>query len=612
MTVSDNSGRIKLGLERIINFFENILPTDPRAKLQVVHVAGTNGKGSVCALISEALTAAGYKAGTFNSPHFLRTNDAVRIQGAPIPTAEYAELRSWINALDAKAQAPMGPLSLFEQSTVAAIWWFAKNDVDLAVIEVGMGGLRDATNVFGTPEGRSSLGVGKSLVQCICPVDADHLGVIGNNIEEIAHEKAGIMRPGSWIVVASQDRIEAFHKIRQIAQRISPGRIVNVRRQPTYDLHVPKFAIKHSADDADLAARLNQPQLVLPSWASFNGTGRRCLRVKYPPSLEAHKSTLSSEHEPHTQNNSYTSTEHKHGESHAQIPSQPQAVAPQEHRSTRSRSSSTSNGQPMTVELDLPLVLPGYYQAGNASVAFYALDALRTHYGFNKLTDAAIQVGFQNVRWPGRLSWLSFSRQAVADDTGTSTPVSQTSDNSLGGSSSGRSSVDDSNALDSWILVDGAHNEPAAVELRKYVDTTLRRVNQQRYIHATRGRSFNDVPHIRWIIGFTQGKDMKAILSKLVFAGDSIWAVPFSQPDEMPWISCTDPKDIEKAVQGLECSEHVQVTTFGSLSDALDRLASEKSDSHLTVACGSLYLAANLYRKLHIDPFQESMVLNDD
>ncbi|KAJ2887472.1 folylpolyglutamate synthase [Coemansia asiatica] len=621
MTVSDNSGRIKLGLERIINFFENVFPTDPRAKLQIVHVAGTNGKGSVCALISEALISAGYKAGTFNSPHFLRTNDAVRIQGVPIPAAEYAELRSWISTLDTEAQAPMGPLSLFEQSTVAAIWWFAKNDVDLAVIEVGMGGLRDATNVFGTPDGRSSLGVGKSLVQCICPVDADHLGVIGNSIEEIAHEKAGIMRPGSWIVVASQDRIEAFHKIRQIAQRISPGRIVNVRRQPTYDLHVPTFAIRHSADDdADLVARMDQPGPVLPSWASFNGTGRRCLRVKYPPSLEAHKNSVSSEHELHAQNQKQAQ---KQGESHTegsiqQHQQQDDDASRHEHRSSRSRSASATNSQPMTVELDLPLVLPGYYQASNASVAFYALDVLRTHYDFTKLTDAAIQVGFQNVRWPGRLSWLPFSRQVVANGTGASTPVSHNSaaSSSSGSSnsdsqhsandSSGKSSIDETNSLDNWILADGAHNEPAAVELRRYVDTTLRRVNQQRYIHATHGRSFKDVPHIRWIIGFTQGKDMKAILSKLVFAGDSVWAVPFSQPDEMPWISCTDPKDIETAVRGLDCSEHVQMTTFGSLGDALDRLAGEKSDSHLTVACGSLYLVSNLYRELHIDPFQEA------
>ncbi|KAJ2644300.1 hypothetical protein GGH99_008418, partial [Coemansia sp. RSA 1285] len=147
MAASENPGRIKLGLERIIRFLESTLPTDPRTNLRVVHVAGTNGKGSVCALISEALHAAGYNTGTYNSPHFLHVNDAVRVNGAPVPAEEYAELRAWINKLDAATPSPDGPLSLFEQATVAALCWFDRNNVEIAVIEVGMGGLRDATNV---------------------------------------------------------------------------------------------------------------------------------------------------------------------------------------------------------------------------------------------------------------------------------------------------------------------------------------------------------------------------------------------------------------------------------------------------------------------------------
>ncbi|KAJ2364795.1 folylpolyglutamate synthase, partial [Coemansia sp. RSA 2611] len=242
---------ITLGLERITRFLEQVLPADPRAQLRVVHVAGTNGKGSVCALVSTALIAAGYRVGTFNSPHFLEPNDAVRLQGVPIPKDEYQRLRQWIEELDTQALAEHGRLSQFEQTTALALWWFAQSSVDIAVVEVGLGGQRDATNVFGAADGQR--GVGRSLVQCICPVDEDHLGLIGNNVEEIAREKAGIMRPGSWIVIANQDRSEAFHKIRQVAHRVSPGRIINVRRQPTYDIHVPNFAI------AEVPARLRAP-----------------------------------------------------------------------------------------------------------------------------------------------------------------------------------------------------------------------------------------------------------------------------------------------------------------------------------------------------------------
>ncbi|KAI9505155.1 Mur ligase [Coemansia spiralis] len=458
MAVSENRGRIQLGLERIVRFLEETLPEDPRAKLRVVHVTGTNGKGSVCALISEALTTARYKTGTFNSPHFLEVRDAVRIDGTPPPADEYAELRAWINDLDAAAPSPDGPLSLFEQATVAALWWFSKNDVDIAVIEVGMGGLRDATNVFGVPEGPSSLGVGHSLVQCICSVDEDHLGMIGNNVEEIAFEKAGIIRPGSWVIVARQDHVSAFHKIRQLAHKLSPDRVINVR---------PVSDSNDSMYNADV--------------------------------------------------------------------------------------------KPLSTEADFPLMLPGSHQIENASVAFYALDVLRTQYSFTRLTDAAIQVGFQNVCWPGRLSWSNNSACV---------------------------------SLDSWILADGAHNEPAAVELRNYVDTTLR----------------HPWP-VRWIVGLSRGKDIQGILSKLVRPGDTLWAVPFSQPDEMPWVKYEDPDSILSAVRCMKfdsaSSGRIDLVKFDSIADVLDQLTLNKSDSHLNVLCGSLYLVSDLYRRLQLQPFQK-------
>ncbi|KAJ2215049.1 folylpolyglutamate synthase, partial [Coemansia sp. RSA 518] len=491
-------------------------------KLRVVHVAGTNGKGSVCALVSEALTAAGYNVGTFNSPHFLEPYDAVRIQNTAIPATEYTHLQSWIRTLDS---TQTDKLSIFEQTTVLALWWFAQSDVDVAVVEVGMGGLRDATNVFSSV--RNGIG---SLVQCICPVDEDHLGMIGNNIEEIALEKSGIMRPGSWIVVANQERSEAFHKIRQEAHRTSPGRIINVRRQPTTDIHVPNFVI----DSSDVPGHVRASS-ELPSWATFKGTGKRCLRVKYPPSPETYlKSTK---------------------------PKEPQSKQP-----TKSKT-----------EVDLPLELPGYYQAGNASVAFYALDVLRTHYGFTRLTDSAIQVGFQNVRWPGRLSWLNIAHRALIP--GASDARSESPNDTV------------SERLYEWVLADGAHNEPAAVELRKYVDTTLRRISQQRYIRMARSRSSGTVC-VRWVVGFTQGKDMRAILARLVQPGDIVWAVPFDQPKEMPWISCERPEQIAQTARAVS---GIRVETFDCLKDAVDRLSACSADTYLNVVCGSLYLVANVF-----------------
>ncbi|KAJ2688073.1 folylpolyglutamate synthase [Coemansia spiralis] len=588
MTVSEVSASINLGLERIVHFLEHALPEDPRVKLRVVHVAGTNGKGSVCALLAEAAITAGYKVGVFNSPHFLEPNDAIRVQGEAISAAKYAELRAWIVSLDGKAQSPAGPLSPFEVTTVTALWWFAQHEVDLAVVEVGMGGLRDATNVFGLADGTESpFGVGRSLVQCICPVDEDHMGMIGDTIEDIAREKSGIMRPGSWIVIANQERVNAFHTIRHYAHRNSSSHIVNVRRQPCSDSHVSNFSIQHN-DDASALASLNiRPPTFAPTWATFNGTGRRCLNVKYPPLLDNYVNT------------------------------------------SLSAAASGSEIAPMSKKLNLPLVLPGSFQADNASVAFYALDVLRTYYGYDKLTDAAIQIGFQNVVWPGRLSWLLLDHHATpdagtppsvvatngsvaaatlapADHKPSSSSRSSTSSNCSGrsGHATDRSSLSDVDTLDSWILADGAHNEPAAAELRRYVDTTLRRFAQQRHVHPPRNsRRLKGTPPVRWIVGFSKGKAMTAILNQLALPRDLLWLVPFSPPSEMPWVSCEATEAIYAAAQKLPCFEQIEVEQFDSLACVLDRLSDDDSDAYMNVLCGSLYLVADLYREMKVRPY---------
>ncbi|KAJ2537572.1 folylpolyglutamate synthase, partial [Coemansia sp. RSA 1933] len=263
-----------------------------------------------------------------------------------------------------------------------------------------------------------------------------------------------------------------------------------------------------------------------------------------------------------------------------------------------------------SIEADFPLVLPGSHQTANACVAFYALYVLRTYYGFSKLTDVAIQVGFQNVRWPGRLSWLRIGNTIESGTNSSSTSLSAQSANiSNGVSSSSSNRIIDS--LDEWILADGAHNEPAATELRNYIDTTLRRLAQQRYINATTGKRhhFSEMTPVRWIVGLSQGKDAASILKKLIRPGDTLWTVPFSQPEEMPWIKCEDPEAIVAcAKQNLKFesdSDSFDSAKFDSLSEVLDKLVHSTSDNTLSVLCGSLYLVSDLYRELQIQPFGE-------
>ena len=159
------------------------LAGNPERAFQVVHVAGTNGKGSTCAMVESMARAAGKKTGLYTSPHLCRFAERIRIDGEPISDDELAGVLE--RALD------IGPeLSFFETATLAAFLAFRDNAVDLAVIEVGIGGRLDATNVVPPPK-----------VAAITRVAFDHMDKLGNTLEEIAREKAGIAKNGAPIVL---------------------------------------------------------------------------------------------------------------------------------------------------------------------------------------------------------------------------------------------------------------------------------------------------------------------------------------------------------------------------------------------------------------------------
>ncbi len=149
----------------------------PQDRLTAVHIAGTNGKGSVVAFVESVARAAGLSVGAFVSPHLSRLSETIRIDGGPIEDGAFAQALQ--RALDA------GPdLSLFETLTVAAFVALSEARVDLVLIEAGLGGLRDATNVMARP-----------AVTALVHVDLDHVAELGPTVEAIAREKAGIARP---------------------------------------------------------------------------------------------------------------------------------------------------------------------------------------------------------------------------------------------------------------------------------------------------------------------------------------------------------------------------------------------------------------------------------
>lgn len=158
----------------------------PERKLRYVHVAGTNGKGSVCACISSILKEAGHTVGLYTSPYVVRWNERVQVNGEDISEAD---LREAIVIVGGIAERMEDPPSQFELETALALWYFARRGCDFAVMEVGMGGAWDATNVIPAPE-----------VAALCAIDLDHTAVLGTTVGEIAEVKSGIIKTGCDVV----------------------------------------------------------------------------------------------------------------------------------------------------------------------------------------------------------------------------------------------------------------------------------------------------------------------------------------------------------------------------------------------------------------------------
>jgi dihydrofolate synthase/folylpolyglutamate synthase len=199
----------KLGLDRMELVLEAL--GRPHARTSFVHVAGTNGKGSTCAMIEAALRTAGQHTGLFTSPHLAEPTERIRIDGQPVSAAAFADLFDRVHAV-VEGLIQAGTLeahtTYFETVTAMAMIAFAEARCERVVLEVGLGGRLDSTNVV-TPE-----------LCVITPVDFDHEAWLGRSLEAIATEKAGILKPGVPAVVARQ-RPEAAQVIDQHAQLLS-------------------------------------------------------------------------------------------------------------------------------------------------------------------------------------------------------------------------------------------------------------------------------------------------------------------------------------------------------------------------------------------------------
>lgn len=226
---------------------------DPQRRLPpVVHVAGTNGKGSTVAVLRAIAEAAGLRVHVFTSPHLVRFAERIRLAGTLITDEHLAAVLEHIEAVNAGE-----PITFFEITTAAALQAFSEVEADLCLLEVGLGGSLDATNVLERP-----------AVSVIAPVDHDHHEFLGNDLTSIAGEKAGIIKPGAPVVVGRQSP-EAFAVIEARARTLGApmlalgvdfdgwlerGRLCVQLEDRLLDLPAPSLPGVHQVDNATLAA----------------------------------------------------------------------------------------------------------------------------------------------------------------------------------------------------------------------------------------------------------------------------------------------------------------------------------------------------------------------
>ncbi|MCT4594171.1 MAG: bifunctional folylpolyglutamate synthase/dihydrofolate synthase [Anaeromicrobium sp.] len=214
----------KLGLHNI-NYLLDLMG-NPHENLKVIHVAGTNGKGSTSNYIATVLKEAGYKVGLFTSPYLEEFEERIRINGENIPKDRLGQVTSKVkDCVDKMLEAGESHPTEFEVVTAIGFEYFKEEDADFVVLEVGMGGRLDSTNV-----------VKKPLVSVITPIALDHTNFLGNTIEKIAFEKAGIIKAECPVVSYPQE-VGAIQVIKDICTE---------KNSKLYEVHVDKVNIKET------------------------------------------------------------------------------------------------------------------------------------------------------------------------------------------------------------------------------------------------------------------------------------------------------------------------------------------------------------------------------
>lgn len=202
------------GLSRVFELLNNL--DNPQKQLKIIHVAGTNGKGSVCVMLEQILCEAGLKTGLFTSPSMSKINECYRICGKPVSDKDFARL---VNHVKSSEASMSGKPTGFEFETAAALELFRKSNCDIVILETGMGGMLDATNVCDTP-----------LLSVITDIGLDHEDFLGSTIKDIAIQKSGIIKADRPVIFGGTNK-DALEIIEAKAKELcSPLTVVDYDR----------------------------------------------------------------------------------------------------------------------------------------------------------------------------------------------------------------------------------------------------------------------------------------------------------------------------------------------------------------------------------------------
>lgn len=278
---------IEPGLAAVTNLLAEL--GNPQDQLKFIHVAGTNGKGSVLAYVSSVLQESGYRVGRYISPTLFSYRERIQVNGNYIEREAFARLVTRVaDAMDIMERQGLGAPTVFEAETAVSFLYFLEQGCDIVLLEVGMGGRLDATNVIRTP-----------VLTVLAPVSMDHMAYLGNTLGEIAYQKAGIFKPGVPAVSAHQQP-EAEAVIREAAQEtgctcefVDPGQFRDVncgleRQQFTYgtfrDVTI-SLAGAHQVENAALAllctGKLRSLGYAIPDRAVYDGLRKTQWRGRF-------------------------------------------------------------------------------------------------------------------------------------------------------------------------------------------------------------------------------------------------------------------------------------------------------------------------------------------